>query len=35
MQNIPLIDLSKAASPVRDIENACRDIGFMYINGQM
>ncbi len=33
MRSIPLIDISSAASPVRDIENACHNIGFMYVAG--
>ncbi len=33
MQTIPLIELSAAANTTRQIEKACRDIGFMYITG--
>ena len=33
MRSIPLIDISGAADTSREIEKACRDIGFMYIAG--
>jgi len=33
MQSIPLIDLRNTASVSREIEKACRDIGFMYVAG--
>jgi isopenicillin N synthase-like dioxygenase len=31
MQRIPLIDLDDSAGVAREIEKACRDIGFMYV----
>ncbi len=33
MQSIPFIDLGNSAGVVREIEKACRDIGFMYVAG--
>jgi isopenicillin N synthase-like dioxygenase len=33
MQRIPLIDLGNTAGVNREIEKACRDIGFMYVAG--
>jgi isopenicillin N synthase-like dioxygenase len=33
MQRIPLIDLGNTTGVTREIEKACRDIGFMYVAG--
>ena len=33
MQSIPLVDLSNTTGVSREIEKACRDIGFMYVAG--
>lgn len=33
MQAIPIIDLGSRANLARDVEAACRDIGFMYVAG--
>jgi len=33
MQSIPLIDLTNTTGVTREIEKACRDIGFMYVAG--
>jgi isopenicillin N synthase-like dioxygenase len=33
MQSIPLIDLGDSTGVTREIEKACRDIGFMYVAG--
>jgi len=33
MQSIPLVDLSNTTGVSREIERACRDIGFMYVAG--